>query len=112
MEVPLTRFLFESNEFSGAIAKPKAFKPNFDAGRQRHEHSVFRTKDMNESAVWQVAGEHVEPVRKRVIAFANIPALEVINAGLRVETDEPPPLHSVIVGWPARAPRRRTNARS
>ncbi|HEY7395561.1 MAG TPA: hypothetical protein VH559_11990 [Gemmatimonadaceae bacterium] len=101
MEVPLTRFLFDSREFSGENAKPRAFKPMFDGERQRLEHSVFRTNGLDIGSIWTICTEHVEPNRGRPgLAFANIPAGEVIDAGLRVEQDEPPMLHSVIVGWP------------
>lgn len=97
----LTRFLFDSNEFRGNNALAKAFFSKFDHERRRSETSVFRTDGMETGDVWHVATEHVEPPRGRTaVARAIIGRTAVESAQLTVETDEPPQLHAVIVGWP------------
>jgi hypothetical protein len=65
------------------------------------ELSVFRVADLSEEAIWQLADEHVVPLRRLpVLGRAELKASEVFGASLRIKCDDTPPRHAAIIGWP------------
>lgn len=51
--------------------------------------------------IWAIAVRHVEPLRgKATRARGDLAAIVITRIGLRLESEEPPPLHANIVGWP------------
>lgn len=90
----LVRFLTQSNQFNATIVKPAAFLPS----PKDQETSVFRhgkePKDnLRKLGVLAAGG-------RSLYGVALFNALSVRNARLEVASDEPPPLHAVIRGWP------------
>lgn len=75
--------------------KPRAFLP-LDG-----ETSVFRTQDVSEPEIWQLAVVHVEPTRGRCLARGDLTAALVYGVGLEVMPDDEIERHAVINGWPA-----------
>ena len=90
----LSRFLTQSNQYKSDMAKPAAFLPN-PAYRNT---SVFRIGDdpARLQQTWKAtaAGERV------LKAVALFQARDVRLARLEVESDEGPPAHANIEGWP------------
>jgi len=96
-EESLARFIFSSSHFSSENKRVKhnAFMPAPDG-----KTSVFRTKGIDWTAVWEI-GEEVAKTRSQTLyARADIAAGEVSKVGLRVAPSEPPPRHCNIEGWP------------
>jgi hypothetical protein len=94
------RFLLEPGHFrrDNGHAKPKAFQP----ARRDNRTSVFRTRDLLDSAVWELADRYVAAVRGQpVIARAELTVVEITAVGLMVEPDRDPPRHANITGWPS-----------
>lgn len=96
---PIARFIFSKNHFSrvNERVKPVAFIPHPDI-----ETSVFRIEDLLEDRLREIAksvGAENKPPREP-FARAEVEVHVVVNAGLAVVADEPPPRHAEIVGWP------------
>jgi hypothetical protein len=92
---PLARFIYSSSHFSpiNNRVKHNAFMPAADS-----KTSVFRTKDLSESATWAIG----EGVRAQTLhARGDIVAADVSKASLTVVPSEPPPRHANIENWPA-----------
>jgi hypothetical protein len=101
----LSRFFDESNRFkrstAGDYVLPKAFEPKFDLERQRFETSLYRTVDLSDQDVWELAKRLVEPSKKKpTLGCAQLQCSAVTSNGLHAIADEPPERHAVIVGWP------------
>jgi len=93
------RFLFDPKHFNSTAkrVKPKAYQP----ARRDNRTSVFLIAGLEIAAIWQLALDHVVPVRsKPVLARADLPASNIINVGLTISPDEPPPRHANICAWP------------
>jgi hypothetical protein len=97
---PLARFIFSRRHFSPTkeIVKAPAFIPNPDD----LQTSVFRIYDLIERQIRDVGEDvgrtQIPPRSPR--ARGEIKVQSVINVGLGVLPDEPPPRHAEIVGWP------------
>jgi hypothetical protein len=94
----ITRFGFERKHIDPLTlrAKPPLFKKD-----RRGEVSVMRISGLDESAVWDIAKNHVEPTRGiPAIARADLSAAVPMEWGLQVTPAPPPPEHACIVGWP------------
>lgn len=76
------------------MVKPRAFLP------VDRETSVFRTQDVSEQEVWQMAVVKVEPTRGKCRARGDFPAAVVFGIGLGVLPDNELERHAVINGWP------------
>ena len=93
----LSRLLVDSRDVDskGSYVKARAFAPS-----RAGETSVCCTSSMREDAIWAWGMEHVEPTRGPVLGRADVRAGDASSLGLSVESDEPPPHHAVIRGWP------------
>lgn len=94
----LSRFILDSGCFSKEKneVKFRAFLPD-----PYREVSVFRVTGWAEELIWQVGLTYIaNPQHRSLKARADILTENVIDNGLVVNPDEPPPNHAVIVEWP------------
>lgn len=92
----LSRFIFKKGDFAATknLVKPDAFLPS-----RAGETSVFRIRELDEVAIWRV-GQSVADVSKRDLkARADVLAEVVTKTGLRINPDNEPERHCVVVGW-------------
>ncbi len=62
---------------------------------------MFRVRDLEDAEIWAIAARYIEPLAGRPArARAQLLARSVAALGLRLECDDTPPRHAVIVGWP------------
>lgn len=89
----LVRFAWQSNQFTGAIAKRVLFMP------RDGEVSVFRCDDGAAAPLVEcrTTFERQSPHAPRAAAFLR--AVEPQRLGLHIVADEPPPRHAAIRGW-------------
>lgn len=97
---PLTRYLFhKKNHYSEESRRVK-----FRAFIKPHKSeflSVSRTIGLNESDIWKLGEEYVaKPSNRTILARAGFSASSILNNGLSVIDDQPPPRHAGIGGWP------------
>lgn len=92
----VARYLLEGEiKNSDKTIRHQAFMPP-----QSLKHSVFRTYDLSEEAIWALAVEKVEPARGKVIGRGDLRVSQVIENTLRVDPDEDPESrHADVVGW-------------
>lgn len=97
-EDPLTRFIYSSSLFSRDKKRVKhnAFMPGRDG-----KTSVFRTKDLNEAAIWAIGEEVAQKSVRPLHGRGDIAAADVSKANLTLVPSEPPPRHANIENWPA-----------
>jgi hypothetical protein len=94
-EEDLARFLTSSSQLSGVMVKAAAFLPN----PKDHKKSVFRHGAEPRTKLIEIA-------RAQILAAVTIHGAAIVKAGivraaqLDVISEEPPPLHANIVGWP------------
>jgi hypothetical protein len=94
----LARFLLSSSHFAAAVVKPAAFLPNPKA---QMTTSVSRHGAEPREELMQI-GRGLRPDRT-LHGAAICKAAVVRSARLDVTSDEPPPRHANIVGWPVNA---------
>jgi hypothetical protein len=94
----LARFLVSSSHFSATIVKPAAFLPNPKA---QMTTSVSRHGAALREELIHI-GRALRPDRT-LHGVAICKAADVRSARLDVISDEPPPRHANIVGWPVDA---------
>ena len=93
----ITRFIFWAKHFSRlkSEVKHRAFEPPPDL-----KLSVFRITGLTDPEAW-ILGRYIEDPPERVVqARADIARQNIVRHGLRVEPDEPPMRHHLIVDWP------------
>ena len=93
---PLAKFLYvRKGHFRIVDLTPtwRAFLPR----KGTRELSVFRTRGLSESAIWELAESHVKSNPK---ARTEVSPRDVGESGLGVDPDNVPPRHANIVGWP------------
>lgn len=91
----LVRFLTSSRQFTATMVKPSAFLPN----PKDCATSVFRHGSEPRDRLWQIGHENIAAVRP-MHGAAIIKAMRVRAASLDVASEEPPPRHANIIGWP------------
>ena len=94
-EEPVARFLTSDSQFNSKGAKPSAFMP----GPKDSKTSVFRQGADPAHLLWEM-GDHEIGTERRIRAAAMLTAAAVRQATLEVESQEPPPKHANISGWP------------
>lgn len=100
-DTAITRFITSSSWFSASNQRVKynAFMPNPKIGRL--ETSVFRISEMNDVQIWQLGSRYLNlPVDRTLYGRADLTAGAVVGQNLAVESDDKPPRHANIVGWP------------
>jgi hypothetical protein len=95
-EESLARFLTQSNYFNAVMVRPAAFLPNPKNGQT----SVFRQGNESHEALWQVGQEQIAGERS-LHGIALFKAKHVREVQLDVVSQEPPPRHANIIGWPS-----------
>lgn len=95
---PLSRFLTSDSQFNRVMPKASAFMP----GPADAKTSVFRQAPDPLSALWDTADREIG-LERRVRAAAVLTAADIRQAGLDVESHEPPPRHANIADWPSDA---------
>jgi hypothetical protein len=109
----VSRFLFKDNiRVLDNVIKPAAFLPTASP----FEVSVFRTSELSEQAIWQLAVEQVEPERSHVkgpvIGRGDLTVTILIEENLRVRPDQDlVSRHADIVNWPEDRAARATVAK-
>lgn len=100
----LARFATESGRITDAVVKPKLFEPT-----KALRLSVFRVGGLETSGIREIGIRVVEehPVAQRLYGWGEVAASEVYDAGLQLENDDIPPLHSNIIGWPEEVSKRK-----
>jgi hypothetical protein len=104
----ITRFARHSSQYSAVANRVRhtAFMPPMSL-----RLSVFRTSDMGEVEIWDLA-DSVVSSKKSIQARADLTANDVRVAGLEVETaPDPHPKHADIVGWPEEKPEQMSVAK-
>lgn len=96
-EDPVSRFLFNSKDFSVKknTVRPSAFLPNADL-----KTSVFRVKTLSEDEIWAIGADIGQLRQKTLYGRADITASAVLDHGLKLDVDDIPAHHANIVGWP------------
>ena len=90
----LARFLTQSSQFNSLMAKPAAFLPN----PKDQETSVFRHGESPIDKLWELGRDAVGD--RKLYGAALAKAHTIRSSSLSVQSDEPPPRHAVIRGWP------------
>jgi hypothetical protein len=91
----LTRFIFSRNDFNASNrVKPRIFMPQPDG-----TVLVFSIDGLHEPHIWSI-GANLTSEGRNLHGRADIMSSSVIAHGLRIVSDEPPPRHRNIVGWP------------
>ena len=91
----LARFLTQSNHFNTGGATHRAFMPD-----PHDDLSVSRVDHLSQQEI-RVRGEATVEERKgTVYGWARLNVAAVLGQGLKIQPDEPPPGHAIIVGWP------------
>jgi hypothetical protein len=91
----LTRFIFSGNDFNASKRiKPRIFMPQPDG-----TVSVFDINGLHDTNIWSI-GAGLTSEGRNLHARADIMSSSVIAHGLRIVSDEPPPRHRNIIGWP------------
>ncbi len=99
---PISRFLTDEDEFYKNTNRVhhSAFRiPN------NRKFSVYRTKDLNEHGIWELAQKFVTELRsdhKEVLARAELKAFAYKEVNLFLHPDgNPHPRHVNVEGWPS-----------
>ena len=102
-EEKLARFLTQSNQFNTVMAKPAAFLPNptdRETSVSRYDGDSKRLWEMGQFAAGARNLYGAAILKARDVRLAHLKARDVSSAQLAVVSDEPPPYHAVIQGWP------------
>lgn len=103
---PLARYLTQSSYYSAnaQIVKPKAFEPPTNL-----RLSIFRVDGLTIDEIWENGQKNVidkMPIPANLWGYAQIAASVVTDVNLSIVSDEPPPRHACIIGWPEGAERK------
>ena len=90
----LARFLTQSSQYNSVMVKPAAFLPN----PKDRETSVSRHGREPLSKLWEMG--QVAAGSRTLYGAAILKAHHAKSAQLEIISDEPPPRHAVIRGWP------------
>ncbi|MBA3571956.1 MAG: hypothetical protein H0W34_08300 [Pyrinomonadaceae bacterium] len=92
----LSRFIFSTRYFSRQAlrVKAEAYMP------KEGEVSVFRVDRLTAVQIWKIGDEIADERNRTLYARGDIQAREVTGNGLDILSEEPPPRHANIVGWP------------
>jgi len=107
IDEPLARFLTQSYHYSHekGVVKPAAFEPPRDL-----HLSVFRIDGLVITDVWRIGKQQVTEKMKspaKLYGFADIKASTIQDSNLRIESDNDPPRHASVVGWPEEKSKRK-----
>lgn len=76
--------------------------PMFNSDTDRFETSVYRTNELTENNIWEIATRHVESEKRKAKAIACGLAKQYVEWGLKVvSVPTPHPAHADIVAWPS-----------
>jgi len=91
----LARFLTSASQFNAKGAKPSAYLPS----EVHRNTSVFRHGEQPKAELLDIWIQNSQPGRN-LHAIAICKARDVRAANLKVASEEPPPRHANIEGWP------------
>ena len=95
----VARYLLQSNQFNRGKNRIKfnAFMPH----PVRLDLSVFWIQGLENEEIWSIGEKHVAtPLGKKLYGSGNISVANIQKNQLRVVSNEPPPRHADILGWP------------
>ncbi|MDR4504736.1 MAG: hypothetical protein MRK01_08100 [Candidatus Scalindua sp.] len=96
---PLGRYLLTKSQFSHQKKRVKytAFMPN----PNNLELSVFRISGLSQNKIWEIGEKYLTKNLERTLyGIARIIALKVTDNKVQIKSDNNPPRHANIVGWP------------
>jgi len=96
----ISRYLLQSGHYSASTGrvKPHGFHP----ARRNRKTSVSRVQGLEDREIWKLGDVCVAlPQGTNLRARADLLVADVVNVGLRVEAEQPPPRHANIIDWPA-----------
>lgn len=94
----IARFIFSSSHFAKGASRVKygAYQP-----AKNGEASVYRINELSINEVWDIGIEYVETDQRKIRAYAETKALDVIRQKLKVIPDTKVHFrHANIVAWP------------
>jgi hypothetical protein len=95
----VARFILSRSHFTPESSRvnPRALEPS----RQDNATSVFRTHDLDEDRIWLLGRDAVAVPRGRPLyGRADMNSQSIRDVGLLLVSNEPPPRHALITGWP------------
>lgn len=94
----LSRFIFSRNHIrsSNNTVKYAAFLPHINS-----ETSVFIISGLTDDRIWNIGVEVEEKRTQSLKGRADINSTSVIENGLKIVLQEPPPRHANITNWPS-----------
>lgn len=90
----LARFLTQSNQFNDTLVKPAVFLP----APNSRETSVSRHGREPTEELWKLG--LIAAGTRKLYGAAFLKAYVIRELQLEVYSDEPPPRHAIIRGWP------------
>jgi hypothetical protein len=66
----------------------------------RGEVSVFRINGLDQASIWEIGSDIARKRDRTLYARGDTKAEHVRKVGLNIRSDEPPPRHANVVGWP------------
>ena len=98
----ISRFILNSKHISSS-GHPKSAV--FIPSKRTKDISVYRTSDVPEVEIWDIASQYVEKLRedqKKVLARADLPAKNYFDASLQFDPNGyPHKLHANVINWPS-----------
>jgi hypothetical protein len=83
------------------MVKHQAFLPMRNPETLLLETSVFRISHLKDDEIWDIGQrEVIRNSGRRLHGRADIILSKVLENGLSISPDDPPPRHANIVGWP------------
>lgn len=92
----LARYIFSTRHFvrQPPRVKAEAYMPT------RGEVSVFRIDGLDQAAIWEIGSDIARKRVRTLYARGDTRAKDARRGGLDILSDEPPPRHANLVGWP------------
>jgi hypothetical protein len=104
----LAVFVFDSGKMKADGVHWKAFRPD-----ERGERSFFRIDGLDYAAIAAIGNEVAAERSQTLHGWAVLRADKARGVTpLQIRSDEPPPRHGVIVGWPSESQDERSAAQS
>lgn len=103
----LARYLLEKSKFSMLknSVLPSGFMPTANL-----DLSVYRIDNLEIEEIWEIGRKDViaaMTMPKELYGIAKIKASKVLENGLEIKPQEPPPRHANMIGWPKEKERQK-----
>ena len=96
----VARYLLQSNQFNRGKNRVK-FNAVHASSCQTGSLCFSDFKGLKNEEIWSIGKKHVAAPRgKKLYGYGNIAVANIQKHQLRVVSNEPPPRHADILGWP------------